>query len=602
MSESATAEDAGRSSGITVNALSKYFSAAGRRSATPDSASAADSESDLGTAALLDITTQFPAGRITGIVGPDGAGKTTLLRVLAGLLAPTRGSVRVLGLDPHAEGATVHERVGYMPQKFGLYEDLSVQENLILYADLRAVLGAERARSFARLLSLTDLTAFTERPAGKLSGGMKQKLGLACALLGAPEVLLLDEPGVGVDPISRRELWRMVRELVGDGLTVVWSTAYLDEAELCDEVRVMDRGRISASGTPGQLIGAMRERCLQLVAVDGPRRAILQRALRQPEVIDGVIQGRHIRLVLREAGRLPALAALDAGPQAHFVAAPPRLEDAVISLMGGGPGGESALAAVMPAVQRGGETAAIEARELSKRFGTFLAADRVSFRVAPGEIFALLGPNGAGKSTTFKMECGLLKPSSGQALVMGYDLKRSPSRARQQLGYMAQKFSQYAQLSVQQNLVFFAGIYGLRGAHRQAKIAQLLEVFALQPYLQTLAGELPLGYKQRLALACAVMHEPPLLFLDEPTSGVDPLTRREFWTHINGLADKGVTVLVTTHFMDEAEYCDRIALVYHGRLIALGTPDEIKQRAATPASPHPTMEDAFIALVQDAER
>ena len=243
----------------------------------------------------------------------------------------------------------------------------------------------------------------------------------------------------------------------------------------------------------------------------------------------------------------------------------------------------------------------IEAQQLTKRFGDFTATDQVSFSVQRGEIFGLLGPNGAGKSTTFKMECGLLKPTQGQALVMGYSLKKSPSQARQQLGYMAQKFALYAQLTVAQNLQFFSGIYGLQGKRQQEKMAQMVATFDLAPYLDALADSLPLGYKQRLALACAVMHEPPVLFLDEPTSGVDPVTRREFWSHINGLADKGVTIMVTTHFMDEAEYCDRVALIYRGRTLALGTPDALKQSVASATLPNPTMEDAFIRLVEEAD-
>jgi ABC-2 type transport system ATP-binding protein len=242
--------------------------------------------------------------------------------------------------------------------------------------------------------------------------------------------------------------------------------------------------------------------------------------------------------------------------------------------------------------------AAIEARDLTKRFGDFVATDAVSFRVARGEVFGLLGPNGAGKSTTFKMECGLLKPTSGQALVMGIDLKQSPSEARQRLGYMAQKFSLYTQLTAQQNLEFFSGIYGLQGEAQQLKIEGMVKAFDLGPWLSQRTLDLPLGFKQRLALACSVMHEPQILFLDEPTSGVDPITRREFWTHINALAQKGVTIMVTTHFMDEAEYCDRIGLIYRGKLIALGTPDQLKRDSITTNCPHPTMEDAFIHLIQ----
>lgn len=567
--------------------------------------------------AIDHVSTRIASGCITGLVGPDGAGKTTLLRMMAGLLLPTSGQLRVAGLDPARQRDALHDLLGYMPQKFGLYEDLTVLENLQLYADLRNVTGLQRSAAFQKLLAFTDLSNFTARPAGKLSGGMKQKLGLACTLLGTPQVLLLDEPGVGVDPISRRELWKMVRELASGGMTVVWSTSYMDEAELCDEVRLMDRGQIRASGTPAQLKAQMAGRSLQVTGISGNRRQVLQRALRLPQVMDGVISGQYVRLVLRQkpepqswaALAAGMLAAMDAGAQAQLQPVAPRLEDAFISLLGGGPGGDSVLAQVMPEVKHeallnaGVDPAqVICARNLTKRFGDFVATDNVSFSVARGEIFGLLGPNGAGKSTTFKMECGLLKPSSGQALVMGIDLKTSASRARQRLGYMAQKFSLYTQLSVLQNLRFFSGIYGLRGQAQQAKVAQMVDVFALQPYLDSPTHALPLGFKQRLALACAVMHEPQLLFLDEPTSGVDPVTRREFWTHINGLAEKGVTIMVTTHFMDEAEYCDRIGLVYHGRLIALGTPDALKAQVVRADLPNPTMEDAFIELVQGADR
>ncbi|BEV70926.1 ATP-binding cassette domain-containing protein [Paludibacterium sp. THUN1379] len=554
--------------------------------------------------AVQALTTRVRAGVITGLVGPDGAGKTTLMRLFAGLLAATAGTLRVAGLDPLHQAADLHRLVGYMPQKFGLYEDLTVLENLTLYADLRDVTGVVRAQTFERLLAFTDLARFTDRPAGKLSGGMKQKLGLACALLGQPKILLLDEPSVGVDPISRRELWRMVNALADDGMAVVWSTSYLDEAELCHEVRLMNRGRVAYDGTPGELAQRMAGRSLQVRDITGNRRQVLARALRDPAVIDGVIQGQQVRLVLRTAGVLPDLAVMQAGPAARLVEVAPRLEDAFIDLLGGGPGGESVLARVMPACRLPSgvaEDAVIEACALTRRFGDFIATDQVSFKVARGEIFGLLGPNGAGKSTTFKMMCGLLTPSDGLARVMGMDLQRSASQARQRLGYMAQKFSLYGKLSVAANLRFFSGVYGLRGAEQRRKIDDMVQVFALGPYLDSVPNDLPLGFRQRLALACALMHEPAILFLDEPTSGVDPVTRREFWTHINGLVDKGVTVMVTTHFMDEAEYCDRIGLVYRGRMIAAGSPDELKALVVSPAMPEPTMEDAFIQLVADSD-
>ena len=550
--------------------------------------------------AVSALSTEIQCGMITGLVGPDGAGKTTFIRMLAGLLTPSSGHLSVAGLDPTHEVTAIHHVVGYMPQKFGLYEDLTVLENLTLYADLRDVIGQERKTSFEQLLAFTDLARFTKRPAGKLSGGMKQKLGLACALLGQPQILLLDEPSVGVDPISRRELWRMVSTLAHKGMVVVWSTSYLDEAEQCHKVLLMNRGQVAYDGTPQHLAQRMLGRSVQIRGIQGNRRRVLAYALRDKKVIDGVIQGRNIRLVLRTADKLPDLAALAAGQTAYIAPVTPRLEDAFIDLLGGGPGGESILADMMPEQMLPDQVSAdavIEATQLTRTFGDFVATDQVDFKVARGEVFGLLGPNGAGKSTTFKMMCGLLAPSSGTAKVMGIDLKHSASIARQRIGYMAQKFSLYGKLSVTENLYFFSGVYGLRGKKQKHKINEMVQAFALTPYLKMVTNDLPLGFKQRLALACALMHEPALLFLDEPTSGVDPVTRREFWTHINRLVEKGVTVMVTTHFMDEAEYCDRIGLVYRGRLIATGPPDELKSSVTSETLPDPTMEDAFIQLI-----
>ena len=554
----------------------------------------------LDAPALAGISGSIEAGIITGIAGPDGAGKTTLMRLMAGLLRPDGGVVTVLGLEPVAAPG-LRLRVGYMPQKFGLYEDLSVMENLTLHADLRGVTGEERAQTFARLLAFTDLQEFTTRLAGRLSGGMKQKLGLACALLGTPELLLLDEPGVGVDPISRRELWKMVHELAGQGIAVVWSTSYLDEAEACDEVFLLSQGNLLFTGKPDELTGRMHGRCLHLGGVEGRRRQALATLLRRPEVSDGVIQGQNLRIVLKDGAARPDPAALEIPGQPEWKKVSPRFEDAFIDLLGGGPGGESALAASMNPRAEIRESL-IRAEALTKKFGNFTATDHVSFEVRQGEIFGLLGPNGAGKSTTFKMMCGLLTPTSGRAEVMGIDLRRSPARARERLGYMAQKFSLYGKLTVRRNLEFFSGVYGLTKSRQRQAVDSMIESFHLKPFLGVTTDDLSLGYKQRIALACAAMHEPDILFLDEPTSGVDPITRREFWNHINGVVEKGVTVMVTTHFMDEAEYCDRIGLVYHGKLIALAPPDDLKAGVASPALPDPTMEDAFIELIRRQEQ
>ncbi|UJD74847.1 multidrug ABC transporter ATP-binding protein [Photorhabdus luminescens] len=552
---------------------------------------------NLSHPAVSSLTAEIYGGSVTGLVGPDGAGKTTLIRMLAGLLKPDSGSIAIMGLDPIKDGVQVRFELGYMPQKFGLYEDLTVLENLNLYADLRGVLGDERKKTYEQLLTFTDLTRFTGRLAGKLSGGMKQKLGLACTLLGKPKVLLLDEPGVGVDPIARRELWRMVHELADDGMLILWSTSYLDEAEQCRDVLLLNQGKLLHHGQPQKLTQKMFGRSFLLDTKQDSRRKTLQHALTLPQVTDGVIQGKYVRLILKpDVSPQELLNRLEL-PEAEIIKATPRFEDAFIDLLGGGSTRRSELAEIMPRITANPTETVIEAQDLTKKFGDFAATDHVDFQVKRGEIFGLLGPNGAGKSTTFKMMCGLMVPTSGKALVLGMDLKTSSGKARQHLGYMAQKFSLYGNLTVEQNLKFFSGIYGLQGRKQKEKIDGMIDAFNLKSVLQQTTDELPLGYKQRLALSCSLMHEPDILFLDEPTSGVDPQIRREFWLHINGMVDKGVTVMVTTHFMDEAEYCDRIGLVFRGKLIAAGTPDDLKQLVATDENPDPSMEQAFIDLV-----
>ena len=546
--------------------------------------------------ALGGISVEIHSGHITGLVGPDGAGKTTLMRMLAALMTPTTGRISICGHDVVREPDAIHSLTGYMPQRFGLYEDLSVLENLRLYADLRALDRDESRAVFERLLQFTGLGQFERRLAGKLSGGMKQKLGLACALMARPRVLLLDEPSVGVDPVSRRDLWAMVHELADEGMAVVWSTAYLDEAERCDEVMLLDEGKLIYAGAPAQLTSRLQGRSFRVKSLRCDRRKFLSRALQCDSVCDGVIQGAAVRLVLRDPPNVRELETLAAPEGGTLEQVAPRFEDAFIDLLDGGSEGHSPVAEQMEIISDSPEIM-VECERLTKRFGDFTATDQVSFAVQRGEIFGLLGPNGAGKSTTFKMLCGLLRPTSGRAEVAGLDLRHSGAEVKLQLGYMAQKFSLYGLMSVQQNLEFFSGVYGLRGELRSRRIDEMVEIFHLQPFLQDSPDNLPLGFKQRMALACALMHRPRVLFLDEPTSGVDPITRREFWTHITGLVEKGVTVLVTTHFMDEAEYCDRVALVNRAQLIALDTPDGLKARVQTPDLPEPTMEDAFIELV-----
>lgn len=550
---------------------------------------------------LDNLSASIRPGVITGLVGSDGAGKTTLMRLIAALLRPSSGSIRVFGHDTRTAAQAIHGLISYMPQQFGLYEDLSVMQNLRLYADLHNVAGSERRQVFDRVLSFTGLHPFTERLAGRLSGGMKQKLGLACTLLHKPRLLLLDEPSVGVDPVSRRELLQMVREQVDRKTTVIWATAYLDETEHCQEVLLLDRGRLLFAGAPGTLTGRIAGRSYRIRRLTGNRRQVLSRALQHADVTDGILQGRSVRLIMKPDSEPPPPSDLEAGSDAFWQEAEPRFEDAYVDILGGSGKGESPLARHL-AIRADHREAPVIASGLTKRFGDFTAVRDVSFRIRRGEVFGLLGPNGAGKSTTFKMLCGLLKATQGSGRIAGYDLSRAPGKARSRLGYMAQKFSLYGDLSARQNLDFFSGVYGLKGRRKKQTIERMTEIFALQPYLGRSAKDLPLGFKQRLALACAVIHEPAVLFLDEPTSGVDPLTRREFWTHINGLVERGVTILVTTHFMDEAEYCDRIGLIYRGQMIDSGSPDDLKERVATGQRPEPTLEEAFIDLLQRWDR
>lgn len=476
--------------------------------------------------AIDNLSLNIEKGKITGLIGADGAGKTTLIRLVIGLLVPDSGEISTLGLNPVTQKSELNPKIGYMPQKFGLYEDLTVIENLKLYADLKEV-----PYDFEKLLEFTSLKPFQDRLAGALSGGMKQKLGLACTLLGSPDFLVLDEPSVGVDPISRRDLMKMVRDLITPETTVLWSTAYLDEAHSFDTAVVLNNGKVIYEGKPHDLASTPQE-----------------------------------------------------------------FENKVIDLMGGYKKEKSLIAENYSPIQTDIECTVV-ADNLEKKYGNFYAVKNNSFCIKRGEIFGLLGPNGAGKSTSFKMMCVLAKPTSGTAKLMGVDIIKDPEKARSNLGYMAQKFSLYGSLTVRQNLEFFAAAYGIGLFDRKKRIDEIIQVFGFSNIENQKSEDLPLGYKQRLSMACALIHNPPILFLDEPTSGVDVVTRRDFWNHITSLAKKGITILVTTHFMDEAEYCDRISLFYHGETIAVGTPQELKDRAQAD-----NMQDTFITLIKESEK
>jgi ABC-2 type transport system ATP-binding protein len=526
--------------------------------------------------ALGGVSLAIARGTLTALVGPDGAGKTTFLRLVTGLLAPEDGTLEVLGLPMPAGAAEIQRRIGYMPQKFGLYEDLSVQENLDLYADLHGVTGEMRKARYEKLLHMTALAPFTGRLAGRLSGGMKQKLGLACTLVRSPELLVLDEPTVGVDPLSRRELWEIVTDLVRDeGLTVLVSTSYLDEAEKCGSVVILREGRIVASGAPETIRALATGRSFVMAPPPGKAARSLQSVLLdRADLCDAVPEGGLVRCVASSKEAALSLEKSGAKP------VPPRLEDGFMGVLHAG---------TVRAAPQGlrmekpfdtfsrGEVIAV--RGLVRRFGDFTAVDHVDFSVRRGEVFGLLGPNGAGKTTTFRMLCGLLPASGGHLEVAGMNLRNARADARKKLGYVAQKFSLYGDLTVMENLTFFARAYGLNGTRRQGRIDWALASFELSPWAGTAAGQLPGGFRQRLAMAAALLHEPEILFLDEPTSGADPLARREFWKRITALSEEGVTIVVTTHFMEEAEYCDHIVIQDAGKILARGTPAEVRALA-----------------------
>jgi ABC-2 type transport system ATP-binding protein len=544
--------------------------------------------------ALRGVSFELEHGSVNALLGPDGAGKTTLIRLATGIMAPDEGSVAVLGMDSVRQAQDIQSAIGYMPQRFGLYEDLTVQENLDLYADLQGVGRQERGERYDSLMDMTNLAPFTKRLAGRLSGGMKQKLGLACSLLKTPRFLLLDEPTVGVDPLSRRELWSIVDALVRkDDITVLVSTAYLDEAARCDKVFILQDGEMIGEGAPESFVEQARGRAWRVSPETTPR-VVQSRLFGKRGIADATLESGRVRVVTRDED-MPKSLFREAGAEAPE-AAEPIFEDGFMLLLNRDAQADSPALNVAK-VHGSGDGAAIKVTGLERRFGDFYAVKGLDFSVRRGEIFGLLGPNGAGKSTTFRMLCGLLPATGGTLEVGGLNLRRAAAKARKNLGYMAQKFSLYGQLSVLENLNFFSKVYGLSGSRREERVQWALNELDLAGQAETTSGELPFGFRQRLSLACALMHEPDILFLDEPTSGVDPLARRQFWARINSLAEQGVTVVVTTHFMEEAEYCDRMLIMMAGELLAQGTPDDIRRHAG--ADGDATIEKAFIALVEE---
>ena len=466
--------------------------------------------------ALRDVSFSVGEGEMFGIIGPDGAGKTSLYRILCSLLLPDDGTASVDGYDVVSGLKEIRRRVGYMPGRFSLYQDLTVEENLRFFATLFGTTVEENYDSIKAIY--TQIEPFRKRRAGALSGGMKQKLALCCALVHQPSVLFLDEPTTGVDPVSRKEFWEMLSQLKEREITIVASTPYLDEVRMCERVAFLSEGCIRGIGTPDDILTTFRD-------IFNP----------------------------------PAIEKLEAGTKSN--------------------------------------ENAIEVEHLVKAFGSFHAVDDLSFPVRNGEIFGFLGANGAGKTTAMRMLTGLSQPTDGNGKVAGFDIRTEYEQIKKHIGYMSQKFSLYEDLTVAENIRLFAGIYGMDDGEIRRKTTDLLDRLDFSAHRNTLVSSLPLGWKQKLAFSVSIFHDPHVVFLDEPTGGVDPATRRQFWELIYDAAKQGITVFVTTHYMDEAEYCDRISIMVDGKIKALGTPEELKQKLG-----QPDMDHVFTFLARQATR
>ncbi len=467
--------------------------------------------------ALDNVSLSVGEGEVFGLIGPDGAGKSTLFRIMATLLRPDSGTATVDGCDTVRQKRAIRNVVGYMPGRFSLYQDLTVEENLRFFATLFGTTVEDNYDSIKAIYS--QIEPFRNRRAGALSGGMKQKLALSCALVHKPKVLLLDEPTTGVDPVSRKELWDMLGQLKQRGITVVAATPYLDEIRRCERVAFIDGGKVRGIGTPDDIL-------------------------------------TRFASVFCPAGF---------GHESHKAAE--------------------------------GADEVIRVEHLVKAFGTFRAVDDISFSVRRGEIFGFLGANGAGKTTAMHILTGLNQPTSGHGTVAGYDVSSQHEQVKRHIGYMSQRFSLYDDLTVGENIELFGGIYGMKSCDIRQKTEELLKRLDFTIHRDTIVGQLPLGWKQKLAFSVSIFHEPEVVFLDEPTGGVDPATRHQFWQLIRAAARRGITVFVTTHYMDEAEYCDRISIMVDGKISAMGTPAELKSRYGMA-----DMDSLFTYLARQAKR
>lgn len=546
------------------------------------------------------VNLRVQPGEVFGLVGPDGAGKTTLLQLFAAILDPSAGRCTVLGFDTNRESAAITARIGYMPQGFTLYERLTIGENLTFAAKVRNVSRADYRTRVGPLLSMAGLVPFVDRREGHLSGGMRKKLALCTNLIHEPPLLLLDEPGLGVDPLSRRELWRMLEQYRRRGATVIFSTSYMDEAERCDRVGILDQGQLIAIGSSAELSQMVANSVFgitthQLEAASSRLRA-------WSNVISVVWRANEVRFVADPRVALTPDQLTELKEFGSVEPKKPSIEDAYVALRGRTEATESDEAPIVVpgTASTPAQSVAIKTADLTRLFGNFVAVERVSLEVKLGEIFGLLGANGAGKTTLIRMLCGLLPVSSGSAHVAGIDVARSPGLLRQRIGYMSQRFSLYPDLTIRENLQFFASAYGIKSPRARNAIEWAGRAAGLDLDHTDLVCRLSSAVRQRLALACSVLHGPSVLFLDEPTSGVDPLSRFRFWRLVSRMAAYGSTVIVTTHYLDEAAYCHRLGFMHEGRLIAVG--DLATLRTAIGVEPQSSNEDVFIAYIERHNR
>ncbi len=553
--------------------------------------------------ALIDLDLTVRKGEMVALIGPDGAGKTTFFRLVEKLLNPTSGQILLFDKDLKDQSDEIKDKIAYMPQKFGLYEDLTIIENLNLFADLKGIPKNERKAVYDELLQMTALAPFINRPAGKLSGGMKQKLGIACSLVSKPELLILDEPTAGVDPLSRKELWDVLSKVAKvRNTSVLISTGYMDEAARCDRIYILNEGKVLSTGTLSELTSPYQNQVFYLPCAEKDTRKLLEKVADSPDVIDAIPRGNGVKAVFKKELSKQDIKEkfniLDIRPLA------PVLEDAFIATLKKAnehTAGHESFGTIdlkdLTIVKPDPSEILISVEDLVKKFGNFTAVDQTSFQVSRGEIFGLLGPNGAGKTTTFKMLCGLIPATSGKISVAGYNLRTARAEARKNIGYVAQFFSLYPTFTVKENLTFFGGAYGLDGSFLDSRVNEIAEQFELSSMMNVDSNKLNEGFKKRLSMAAALIHDPEILFLDEPTSSIDPLARRAFWKTINKLADIGKTIIITTHFMEEAEYCTKMAIQAAGRMLALGSPAEIKKIAGLNNTD--SMDEAFLRIVEN---